>query len=248
MNQSWNENNKKYWDDIAGNYDNSYNDLWSLFENKLIRERLRFITYLNKPKILDLGCGTGLGYAICNSLNGEIQYTGVDISQEMLAILAENYPNANLINSAMSDLSAIDDNKFDVVLSLFTAFSYTDDYKKTISEISRVTKPNGIIFLSVISKYSLRRLIKFKCQRRENYKTRGVDTDSYSYSWSFSKRYLFKLFNIGFTDIKLIGYNPFGGIYLLNKNKFFWKINLFFSKILPSLSHELLVIGRKNNK
>ena len=247
-NQKWTNNNNSYWNEIAKKYTDSYNDGWSLLENEFIAKKLNFVSRLQGFKILDLGCGTGLGYLLCSTSNPNIEYTGVDISLEMLNLLKEKYPNIESCNSTMSNLSNFSSCKFNGAISIFTAFSYTDNKENTISEISRVLKPEGNILISVISRFSLRRIMKLQFARKEKYKTRGIETDGFSYSWVFSKSDIKILLSNDFENIEIIGYNAFGGIPFLSKRTKLWNLNILISKIFPNLSHELIITANKKRE
>ena len=248
MEQDWSKNNNKYWSKIAKKYNDFYRDSWSILENEFIAKKLNFVSKSQGFRVLDLGCGTGLGYLLCSSSNPEIEYTGVDISLEMLSVLKEKYPDTNCINSTMSNLSSLSPNSFDGVLSIFTAFSYTDNKEQTISEISRVLKDGGTILISVISRFSFRRILKFEFSKKEQYKTRGIETEGFSYSWVFSKNDVKKLFENEFENIEIVGYNLFGGIPFFSKYPELWNLNLIISKILPNFSHELIITATKKIK
>ena len=143
----------------------------------------------------------------------------------------------------MSDLSMIESNSISVVISIFTSFSYTDDIDNTILEISRILKPNGKVLISVLSRYSLRRVLGLKFGVIEHYKTRGTISKEFSEAWDFTEKSLetaFKKYN--FINIKIEGYNPFAGFSFLTK-KFpkLWRLNLKFAKFFPFFSHELLL-------
>lgn len=244
-NQNWTKHNKDYWDKVAEKYNNSYNDNWSELENKFIAQKLTFISQTKTVKILDLGCGTGLGYQLCSQSNPEIDYTGIDISIEMLEVLKKKYPNVQTYQTAMSNLQTFNTQTFDGVISVFTAFSYSDNIPKTISEIARVLKADGKIIISVISRFSLRRILELKFDRKEKYKTRGIFSTGFSYSWVFSKKEIIELLKSEFVNVEVIGYNPFGGIPIISKYPKLWKLNLFIAKIFPNLSHELIISATK---
>lgn len=245
MENNWTKNNNSYWDEIAKQYNSSYKDSWSILENEFVAKKLSFVNKLPNFKVLDLGCGTGLGYFLCIASNPNIEYTGVDISLEMLKVLEEKYPNIKSYNTTMSNLNNFTSNSFDGVLSIFTAFSYTDNKVKTVSEISRILRNEGSILISVISRFSLRRILKLKFSNKEKYKTRGIETNNFSYAWTFSKNDLLKLFANDFENIEIIGYNAFGGIPILSKYQNLWKLNIYLSKVFPNFSHELIITATK---
>lgn len=242
---NWNANNQHYWNEIAQSYEGIYVDSWSVMENEFILSKMKFLCSISKPVIVDLGCGTGLGYAFCSAVNPESAYIGTDISKEMLNIFKERFPNVELYNSPMSNLSFMNNKKADAVISIFTSFSYEHEVGKSISEISRILKQDGKIFISVLSRFSLRRILYFKFSKQEKYKTRNFKSGSFSDAWVFTKRDLLNLFESDYTDIRIIGYNAFGGIHFLSRYNFLWKASLLISKIFPDVSHELIITATK---
>lgn len=100
-------------------------------------------------KILDLGCGNGRLTQLFEGL--DVQYTGLDVSKEMIGIAKQKYPKYDFV--IQNNPLGIDypDNTFDIIfcLSVFhhiPSDKYRIDYLK---EINRVLKPNGILILTV---------------------------------------------------------------------------------------------------
>jgi ubiquinone/menaquinone biosynthesis C-methylase UbiE len=244
-NDDWLDNNSYYWNKLASRYNSFYNDKWSILENKFITEKLNFLKDNKFVKVLDLGCGTGLGYELCTAVNPNVQYTGVDISIEMLNTMKSTYTAVTACNTNMSNLDDFCSHSFDAVISIFTSFSFTEDIDNTIDEILRVLKPNGVVLISVIGKYSLRRLTKLKFSRKEDYTTRNNLSENFSYAWVFSKNELNEKFKINFVIQEIRGYNAFSGIEVLSKYSWLWRINRFISNLVPDLSHELVIIASK---
>jgi len=237
----WNETNTKYWDDISKTYEHLYNDNWSILEDKYIQEQLCKVIQ-DKDKILDLGCGLCLGYELVKHSFNSIEYTGVDISNNMVEKARTMNDKIKIIHSSMSCLKDVPDNSIDVVISIFTSFSFTDNIQKTISEIKRVLKKNGRIFISVLSKWSVRRILKMKFGKTEKYSTRKTKSNTHSFSWVFTTSTLKNIFKSnGFEIQNVTGYNSFVG--LVQKN-WIWKVNLFVSKIFPNLSHDLILTAK----
>jgi SAM-dependent methyltransferase len=111
----WNSAQAAYWDAITNIYDGLYEDQWSALENQSVVERLQSVVLGATPRILDLGCGTGLGRQLTERAIGDVEYYGRDISQMMLDRCAAKYPDAVLSHGAMTDLSPLPSEHFDVV-------------------------------------------------------------------------------------------------------------------------------------
>jgi len=103
---------------------------------------------------VDLGCGPATQLAQIAELNPDIQFTGVDLSETMLAD-AETHKkkrgisNIRFVKDDIARLSSIADNSTDAVISTMALHhlpSYAD-LKSCFSQIRRILKPNGAIYL-----------------------------------------------------------------------------------------------------
>jgi ubiquinone/menaquinone biosynthesis C-methylase UbiE len=104
---------------------------------------------INKgSKVLDLGCGNGRVIDILEKFN--INYTGLDISENLIKLAQKKYPEKEFI---VSDLlkTPFSDNEFDYVLSLATLHHIPSEEQRlnALLEINRVLKPGGIILITV---------------------------------------------------------------------------------------------------
>jgi ubiquinone/menaquinone biosynthesis C-methylase UbiE len=242
--KEWIAENAQYWEEVSEDYKCLYDTEWSDFENKFISEELEHLKFKPKSKILDLGCGLGLGYELCRNQILDIEYHGIDISKGMIRKCRDKYPYLRLRVGAMSDLSKFPDDYFDGVISIFTSFSYTEDINKTVQEIKRVLKNDGVILISVISRFSMRRFLKLNFKRNEHYQSRKSRKKSFSNSWTFSAQELKLIFEVaGFENIEVIGYNAFASLF---ENPLLWKLNKYISQLFPNLSHELIIKAKYN--
>jgi putative AdoMet-dependent methyltransferase len=103
------------------------------------------IPVVKDMKVLDIGIGTG---AVANLFAKRgAQVTGVDISQEMLDLCNQQYPDFDLHLGTFTDIP-LNDDTFDYVVSGF-AFHETSPDKRANAcrEIARVLKPQGYLFI-----------------------------------------------------------------------------------------------------
>jgi len=105
-------------------------------------------------KILDLGCGTGK-HSIFLAQKGfsvyatDISLTGIDIAKKKAGSL-----NLNNIQFKQHDMRSIPftNNFFDAVICTWTIYHGTlDEIQKTVSEMWRVLKPNGMVITDFLS-------------------------------------------------------------------------------------------------
>jgi ubiquinone/menaquinone biosynthesis C-methylase UbiE len=83
---SWDSDQRAYWDSVARKYDALYNTYWSLSEDAQTVQLLSQVV-TDGCKILDLACGTGKGYELCQSLASNCQYACLDVSPGMITQL-----------------------------------------------------------------------------------------------------------------------------------------------------------------
>ena len=96
--------------------------------------------------LLDLGCGTGLELEEVFKLHPDIQVTGIDINQHMLAVLAEKYTakNISLICASYLDCD-LGEALYDCAISCETMHHWTCEEKMGIyRSIYRSLKPDGM--------------------------------------------------------------------------------------------------------
>lgn len=126
-----------------------------------------FEKYLShKMRILDVGCGYG---RILNELynRGFENLNGIDYSQGMINRGLKEHPYLNLIKTD-GDKIPFQDNEFDAVIlvAVLTSNIKNEEQESLISEISRVLKDGGILYLTDFlinqDKRNLERYQKYK--------------------------------------------------------------------------------------
>jgi 2-polyprenyl-6-hydroxyphenyl methylase/3-demethylubiquinone-9 3-methyltransferase len=125
---------------------------WTTCEVRYINEIIR-----HDARLLDVGCGWGRevkGIApLCDTVIG-IDIDAIELKQ------AKNYlgqlPNV-ILSQQDARFTAFHDNEFDVVVSVGNTFGNLEDAKENVlSEMLRIVKQDGWIFLSVFAKQSTR--------------------------------------------------------------------------------------------
>ena len=99
---------------------------------------------INKPSLLDIGCGTGEHLNKLSELN--INCTGIDSSKSMLKIANIRFPNSGLLIE--KDMRKFDfKEKFDIAISLFGSFDYMiedSEINAVLTNTWKALKPGGI--------------------------------------------------------------------------------------------------------
>lgn len=114
-----------------------------------ITEIINLLKNLNIKKILDLGCGEGRHFRYLTSLGFDVY--GIDINEEAISEAKEKSPKLTdrLITGDMQYLTC-PNNFFDAVISNQVIYHTTKQgIRKTISEIYRVLRNEGIFFVTL---------------------------------------------------------------------------------------------------
>ena len=192
----------------------SYNlDKWYNLINKINNNLL--INFENNNNILEIGCGAGALLKYYYNKNCKIY--GIDLSLKMIEISKIVMPLGNFYISEASNLINIKSNSINYLLShsCFQYFSNINYLKLVISEIIRVLKPNGKIYISDIIDDNLKDEIL-------EYRKKKIGLEKYNELYknlkhfSITKQKFIELLNNNFKNIKIINSDKRG-----DENKFF---------------------------
>ncbi len=137
---------------------NSYDEDGRLASKHGSVEFLTTMRYIDKyiksgDRVLEIGAGTGR-YSHALARRGyEVQ--AVELVQHNIEVFCRNTKsgeNISVMQGNAMDLSAFEDERFDITLLLGPLYHlYTDeDKRKALSEAIRVTKPGGVIFAAYV--------------------------------------------------------------------------------------------------
>lgn len=122
-----------------------YHDHWG---DRLVRAYVPLIESAVKKydvigrTVLDVSCGTG------NLLGARFTCVGSDLSEEMVAIAKQRYPDIPFLVNDMVSIRA--DRQFDIVLNTFNAANYLlseDEMTKMFRTVKKIVSDNGIYIL-----------------------------------------------------------------------------------------------------
>ena len=241
---SWLIAQAEYWNSVAVCYDQLYMGSWSNSEDVAVVNRLR--RYALAPQsVLDLGCGTGLGHDLAVAAFGEVSYHGRDISIAMLETLQAR--RAGLVTSLgpMEDLHDLPDKSFDLVSAFSTAASYAADTMALLREARRVLKPSGLLYVSALSRTSLRRLVRGRVRPTEVYRTRNEHNSEHGVpARTFTRRQLGSyLRRSGFEVLCIDTQGTLSGVW---ERTTLWRLSRLADACLP-LGHTLEAIARRED-
>lgn len=130
---------------------------------KYTRLAYESIPEMDKPRILDIGCGTGMPtLELAKLSNGEI--TGIDIDQNALDKLNLLIKQQGLLsrikvyNRSVYD-TKFEDNTFDIIWE--EGVIHLVDLKKTLTECNRILRLNGFLVTGEATKWAGRKLKHF---------------------------------------------------------------------------------------
>jgi ubiquinone/menaquinone biosynthesis C-methylase UbiE len=107
-------------------------------------------------KVVELGCGTG-EYVLWYATHGAADATGVDLSEGSLALAEEKRRSGSVSNARFvaRDILKLDlpDNTFDYSYSV-GVLHHTGDPYRGFQHLCRITKPGGVVVVSLYSAYS----------------------------------------------------------------------------------------------
>ncbi|MEU6713277.1 class I SAM-dependent methyltransferase [Nonomuraea sp. NPDC046802] len=96
------------------------------------------------PRLLDVGCGTGVVTAAALALGAEV--TAVDADPGMLELIARRHPYARVRQATLPELP-FEDEQFDAIAGNFI-INHVSDTAGALKELHRVLRPGGAIALT----------------------------------------------------------------------------------------------------
>ena len=117
-------------------------------DEKLMQFQLtKFISLLKGKRILDIGCGCGRD--VCYFKDEGYEATGIDICENMINEAKNRYSECKFIRMDMIDMD-FEDEEFDGIWMMATLSNIEKkDAGKVLSEIKRILKNKGILYIAV---------------------------------------------------------------------------------------------------
>lgn len=147
---------KDAYDSIAPIYDGRFTRDVDLAENHITRELLdaQFKGRRN-VNVLDIGCGTGF---LLELVPGLSTYVGLDLSDGMLNIARQKYPNRQFFQGDMTRLHGFNREYFSHIVSTFGSFSYCLEPQQAVNAQYDLLPVGGKVFHMVFGhRYRFRR-------------------------------------------------------------------------------------------
>ncbi|TVP97128.1 MAG: methyltransferase domain-containing protein [Planctomycetaceae bacterium] len=125
----------------------AYDAVWPMLAKRRILTAIRSLKLKPGDRVLEVGIGTGMSLL---AYPREIELTGVDLSESMLAQAQKQINDGRMTNFHVLPMNAEElkfpDASFDVVTS-FHVISVVSDPRRMMLEMLRVCKPGGRILL-----------------------------------------------------------------------------------------------------
>ena len=132
-------------DDIA----KYHNFLFTFYYNRVYRKTFKLLkkqgVSRNDIRVLDIGCATGSFFCRFKKKIKQLDYFGLDESPAMIKIAQKKFPQAKF-SVGLAEKLPFPDRFFDLVV-IIDALHYVQDKKSAFSEIARVLRPGGVLFI-----------------------------------------------------------------------------------------------------
>ncbi|HSX28476.1 MAG TPA: class I SAM-dependent methyltransferase [Candidatus Saccharimonadales bacterium] len=135
----YNQNAEEYTSHVRDGGDSIYH---SLYEKPAM---YKLLPDLKGKRVLSLGCGSGEDSHYLKQ-QGAKSSVGIDISEELIKIAQQSYPECEFQTMDMEKLS-FEDDSFDFVFASL-ALHYIEDWTRVMSEVYRVLKPAAYFLFS----------------------------------------------------------------------------------------------------
>jgi len=136
---------EKAYDLWAANYDGQPDNLMLALDEGVFSALLDEIEV--KDKILvDVGCGTGRHWKKIIDRRPK-KITGFDVSEKMLSMLRQKFPQTETHHLINNKLNGLVDNSCDIIISTLT-IAHIENIEEVLKEWVRVLKPGGDIIIT----------------------------------------------------------------------------------------------------
>lgn len=139
--QSWNKIASLYEDAFMdlNIYDDTYNYLLSKFSN------------IEKPEILEIGCGPGNIARYLIEKRSDLNYLGIDVAPNMIALAKKNVPEARFKVMKAQQLAAVKGRFRAVVCGFILPYIQPVDLNNFLKNINNILYGEGHLYVSFVA-------------------------------------------------------------------------------------------------
>ncbi len=175
----------------------------------------------DSAKTLDLGCGTGLELEHYFRLNPSAKITGIDLTESMLNVLKNKFPEKELtlICGSYFDVP-FDENAFDAAVSVESLHHFTKDEKIPLyTKLCKSLKDNGYFILTDYFALTDEDEQAFRNELLRLKKEQGIDDNEfYHYDTPLTVEHETEaLLQAGFSSVEVL--NNWGATFIIKANK-----------------------------
>ena len=175
----------------------------------------------DSAKTLDLGCGTGLELEHYFRLNPSAKITGIDLTESMLNVLKNKFPEKELtlICGSYFDVP-FDENAFDAAVSVESLHHFTKDEKIPLyTKLCKSLKDNGYFILTDYFALTDEDEQAFRNELLRLKKEQGIDDNEfYHYDTPLTVEHETEaLLQAGFSSVEVL--NNWGATFTIKANK-----------------------------
>lgn len=153
--------NKRYYNMVAEQY--KQNESYA-YSKSIVKEVSNTLTQFShqlsdRDMFLDFGCGSGFLSELVYKKKLFESIVGIDISDVQVNLYNQKFDN-NIAKAIVGDITSIPYN--DAIFSMASCYSVLHhilDYKAVIKEITRILKPNGILYADFEPAHAFRKIM-----------------------------------------------------------------------------------------
>jgi len=142
----------KFYNDIAFQFSQTRKNWW---------ESLSFVKkYINKnDQLLDFGCGNGRLLEFIYGENLKVNYTGIDISKELIEIAKGHYGNEKFSVIEKEGKTFFRKGQFDTIMSIAVFHHFTPNMaENALKEMRKILKKDGVVIVTAWHLWNKKRL------------------------------------------------------------------------------------------
>ncbi len=142
--QSYKEISRAHFNKQASKYEQTWDGKYCRQMYERVLDKIGQFPFVS---LLDIGCGSGTMLAMLKNISPHIEFSGIDLSEQMIAQARKNVDKE--IQLQIGDVENLPwiDNKFDLVLCN-ASFHHFPDPLQSLHEIHRVLQPDGRLIIA----------------------------------------------------------------------------------------------------
>ena len=238
--------NRSYWEAQALDYDSLYITPWCRREDDRITAWLPRLFLPDSPTVLDIGCGTGLFLRQLAAANIKSRYFGVDISRNMIANFRSDDVPAISVEVSVSDAADYrwpDLRPPNLIASIYSPLSFSPGRWAVISRFAALQLPGDKLFITLLNRYSLRRLLRGQLSASGDFSSRrSRKRNTVEVFFEHARHVRSAVVAAGYRIIFLGGDGPLSGVLEVSP---LWHANAWLGKASPALSHTIILIAER---